>query len=179
MRTDWYYKTADGEFGPVAREHIETLARGGTLRPGDFVRLGANGLWLHPSDHFYSKTDAFTEARETERTAPEIPPPPGWDLWPPHPWTRYFAFTLEFTAFQIAACVVMFTLWTLIWGEPEMSVRIACGVVSLLLWMMAEAALIALFGTTPVKWLFGLRVQTIDGDTPTIAQAAGGRESNG
>lgn len=48
---------------------------------------------------------------------------------------------------------------------------IIAGIVLYLIWVPAEAVLISLFGTTPAKWLFGIRVAHPSGDLLPFSEA--------
>ena len=54
-------------------------------------------------------------------------------------------------------------------GESAFFVR--C-VASAVLWMLLEAFLLQMFGTTPGKWVFDIQLQTPGGDLPSYGQAA-------
>lgn len=46
MSPSWYYRCADGEFGPVSLGELRDLAGRGALVPGDQVRHGSGGPWF-------------------------------------------------------------------------------------------------------------------------------------
>jgi fumarate reductase subunit C len=81
-----------------------------------------------------------------------------------HPWRRLFARTVDICT----AGFVLFLLLIFAFGAtmPEQAAGFAkaienpiiASVVLYLIWLPAEALLLSLFGTTPAKWLFGIRV---------------------
>ena len=81
-----------------------------------------------------------------------------------HPWRRLFARTVDTcTAGFLLFLVLVFALSATM---PAQAVGFAkaienpiiAGVVLYLVWLPAEAVFLSLFGTTPAKWLFGIRV---------------------
>jgi uncharacterized RDD family membrane protein YckC len=94
-----------------------------------------------------------------------------------HPWRRLFARTVDI-------CTVGFVLFMLLIFAfsatmPEQAAGFAkaienpiiAGVVLYLIWLPAEALLLSLFGTTPAKWLFGIRVAHPAGDLLSFSEA--------
>lgn len=81
-----------------------------------------------------------------------------------HPWRRLFARTVDICT----AGFVLFLLLIFVFSAtmPEQAVGFAkavenpivASVVLYLIWLPAEAVLLSLFGTTPAKWLFGIKV---------------------
>lgn len=81
-----------------------------------------------------------------------------------HPWRRLFARTVDIcTAGLVLFMLLIFAFSTTM---PEQAAGFAkaienpiiASVVLYLIWLPAEALLLSLFGTTPAKWLFGIRV---------------------
>ena len=86
-----------------------------------------------------------------------------------HPWRRFFArtidlFTLGLLIFLIVAFLIGYLFPSLSNDVSKLlSNEIIAGLVLYLLWLPAEAAFISLAGTTPGKWLFGIRVFKVNG----------------
>jgi len=81
-----------------------------------------------------------------------------------HPWRRFCARTVDIcTAGLLLFLLLIFVLSATM---PEQAAGfskavenpIVAGVVLYLIWLPAEAVLLSLFGTTPAKWLFGIKV---------------------
>lgn len=94
-----------------------------------------------------------------------------------HPWRRFFARTVDmlFLAIPLYA-VLVFGLISVLPANAEKIVGtlgnpIAAAVLAYLLWVPIEAALLANFGTTPAKWVFGIRVLKVNGRKLTFAEA--------
>ena len=90
-----------------------------------------------------------------------------------HPWRRFFARALDYFIPGILLVVVLFLLF----GAPT-SEQLAAfeqgrqaggqsplvgSIILCLVWMPIEAFFLSLFGATPAKWLFGIRVAHPDG----------------
>ena len=94
-----------------------------------------------------------------------------------HPWRRLFARTVDICT----AGFVLFLLLIFAFGAtmPEQAAGFAkaienpiiASVVLYLIWLPAEALLLSLFGTTPAKWLFGIRVAHPGGDLLNFSEA--------
>lgn len=94
-----------------------------------------------------------------------------------HPWRRFFARTVDICT----AGLVLFLLLIFAFNAtmPEQAAGfakaienpIAEGVVLHLIWLPVDALLLSWFGTTPAKWLFGIRVAHPGGDLLTFSEA--------
>ena len=94
-----------------------------------------------------------------------------------HPWRRLFARTVDIcTAGLVLFMLLIFAFSATI---PEQAAGFAkaidnpiiASVVLYLIWLPAEALLLSLFGTTPAKWLFGIRVAHPGGNLLSFAAA--------
>lgn len=94
-----------------------------------------------------------------------------------HPWRRLFARTVDICT----SALVLFLLLIFAFSAtmPEQAAGFAkaienpiiASVVLYLIWLPAEAFLLSLFGTTPAKWLFGIRVEHPGGNLLSLAEA--------
>ena len=94
-----------------------------------------------------------------------------------HPWRRLFARTVDICT----AGLVLFMLLIFAFSAtmPEQAAGFAkaienliiASVVLYLIWLPAEALFLSLFGTTPAKWLFGIRVAQPSGDLLSFSAA--------
>lgn len=94
-----------------------------------------------------------------------------------HPWRRLFARMVDSTTGAIVMfMLLMFALSTTM---PEQAVGIIkaienpiiASIVAGLVWVPAEALLLSSFGTTPAKWLFGIRVVHADGSVLSFSES--------
>lgn len=88
-------------------------------------------------------------------------------LYAPCPWRRYAARWLDFTVYDliwnaIARCIFRMDLGSIVYANWLFSLfNTAVGV---LLMLLIEPVLLHFWGTTPGKWLFGLRIRTVSGE---------------
>lgn len=94
-----------------------------------------------------------------------------------HPWRRLFARTVDTcTAGILLFLVLIFALSATMPAQTAGFAKaienpIIAGVVLYLVWLPAEAIFLSLFGTTPAKWLFGIRVVHPGGDLLSFSEA--------
>jgi uncharacterized RDD family membrane protein YckC len=89
----------------------------------------------------------------------------------PHPWRRFFARHLDFLllASGVGVLVVLAGWENKLRGMNDYAVVAALFV----LWTICEATLLAVVGTTPGKFLFGLRIAREGGGRPGFLQSFG------
>jgi uncharacterized RDD family membrane protein YckC len=94
-----------------------------------------------------------------------------------HPWRRFFARTVDIcTAGFVLFLLLIFALSATM---PEQAAGFAkaienpiiASVVLYLVWLPAEAVFLTLFGTTPAKWLFGIRIAHPGGDLLSFSES--------
>ena len=94
-----------------------------------------------------------------------------------HPWRRLFARTVDIcTAGFLLFLILIFAFSATM---PEQAAGFAkaienpivASVVLYLIWLPAEAVLLSLFGTTPAKWLFGIKVAHPGGDLLSFSES--------
>jgi len=91
-----------------------------------------------------------------------------------HPWRRLFARTVDVST--LGFVLLMLLAFTIGATAPEHAERfgnalqnpIAAGVILYFVWMPAEVICLTLFGATPAKWLFGIRIVAVDGNHLSI-----------
>jgi uncharacterized RDD family membrane protein YckC len=94
-----------------------------------------------------------------------------------HPWRRLFARTVDtctvgFLLFFLLVFAIGATMPTQAAGFAKaIENPIIAGVVLYLIWLPAETVFLSLFGTTPAKWLFGIRVAHPGGDLLSFSEA--------
>ena len=112
---------------------------------------------------------------ESERMQPEAPSAPEEGKGQsntfldgkPHPWRRFFARVID----NCIAVISMFLLsFAVFYAVPE---KHATGLILFLIFfaLFAEALFLHRFGTTPAKWLFGIRVVHPDGKLLTLVES--------
>ena len=130
-------------------------------------------LWeTHPT---YDGLDA--EAWLNRSPAPEAASAQGWKsddvlYIAPHPWRRWLANDLDY---MLAGVIVLF-LRILVFrmpvaGDGGVILRWWNQIVTAVFAGVAEALLLCTIGTTPGKWIFGLRLRQRDGSRLSFSQA--------
>lgn len=89
----------------------------------------------------------------------------------PHPWRRYFARILDHTF--VAAAVWLLIVVVLRWRPAGEILNTVAGYASWFLLMPLEALCLSLWGTTPGKWIFGIRVEAAEGGNLSFSEALG------
>lgn len=79
-----------------------------------------------------------------------------------HPWRRFFARALDWGILGFLLGFLLFFRQT----SPLVGSIILC-----LIWMPIEALFLCLFGATPARWLFGIRVTHPDGTLLSFGEA--------
>ena len=94
-----------------------------------------------------------------------------------HPWRRLFARTVDtFTAGPVLFLLLIFAFSATMPVQAAGFAKavenpIVAYIVLYLVWLLAEALLLSLFGTTPAKWLFGIRVEHPGGNLLSFSEA--------
>lgn len=94
-----------------------------------------------------------------------------------HPWRRLFARTVDICTAGFALFLLL--IFAISATMPEQAAGFAkavenpiiASVVLYLIWLPAETLLLSSFGTTPAKWLFGIRVAHSGGNLLSFAEA--------
>ena len=118
------------------------------------------------------RTSVNTGAAAQQKTRPrhDPPPPKREDI---HPWKRFFARTVDL---YLAFLLLFFLAKLLPAHATEMLTRamrtpLFFFAPAALFWMLMEPVFLARYGTTPGKWLFGLRVQRASGGQLSFSDA--------
>ena len=94
-----------------------------------------------------------------------------------HPWRRLFARTVDICTAGLALFMILIFAFSATMPEQAAGFikaienPIIASVVLYLIWLPAEALLLSLFGTTPAKWLFGIRVAHADGNVLSFSES--------
>ncbi len=93
-----------------------------------------------------------------------------------HPWRRFFARTIDLF-FAVPLLIALHVILPLLFPSKASQIvgaltnPITAAVIIYWLWVPVEAALLATIGTTPAKWIFGIRVLKFDGRKLAFAEA--------
>lgn len=94
-----------------------------------------------------------------------------------HPWRRLFARMVDICTAGFALFLLLIFAFSATMPEQAAGFAkavenlIIANVVLYLIWLPAEALLLSLFGTTPAKWLFGIRIEHPGGNLLSLAEA--------
>lgn len=115
----------------------------------------------------------LAELEQGPREAPHVVPPAP-DRLPTvtHPWRRFFARSLDMTLYTFAVNAVrLLVLHDFSVGDRTLGANVLRWVLDLVLLFALEPLLLSKLGTTPGKWLFGLKVRTRDGNVLSYSDA--------
>ncbi|GAB4244344.1 MAG: hypothetical protein OHK005_09170 [Candidatus Methylacidiphilales bacterium] len=149
----WFLDQEGEETGPLSWTEIAARFRDGRANPSTLA--WREGL------------EDWTPANELEALEPLLWHPAGAWLPGPKPWRRFWARSVDFTIASLGAA----------FAAPAFDIQPgseAAGILFVMLVfgsMLAEAALLAAFGTTPGKWLFRTWVTDSAGRRPTFGRA--------
>ena len=90
---------------------------------------------------------------------------------PVHPWKRFFARTADLAILDM---VILFFVVVVLRVRPLNSIIytvLGLQIVMYLLWIPIEGLLLHYWGTTPGKWIFGIRVESANGGHLSISNA--------
>ena len=94
-----------------------------------------------------------------------------------HPWRRLFARTVDICTTGLALFLLLIFAFSATMPEQAAALTkgienpIIASVVLYLIWVPVEALLLSLFGATPAKWLFGIRVTHPSGEFLSFSEA--------
>jgi len=95
----------------------------------------------------------------------------------PDPWRRLFARHFDVLLWGVLIAIPIPLYFGDMSGKNEdflawiESYRLLVGPCIYIIWLPLEALLISKFGTTPIKWCFGISIRTRDGDKLTFSSA--------
>ena len=169
--------------GPFQPFRLTEMLEEGELTPLDAVWHEGMENWLPLKDTDSLRTVLRKGTAAPDSDAPALPPP----LPPGSPpaeltiallrlrralaWRRFFAKQIDLTlALTITAAAATALGWTDMWMIylPDSLLLILAPA---LLWIVPEAALLSLFGTTPGRMVLGVRVVDEDGKPPPFGRA--------
>jgi len=94
-----------------------------------------------------------------------------------HPWRRFFARTVDLLSLGLLILFLFSFLIGILFPQniggyvKAIENPITAGIFLYLLWLPVEAAFLAVTGTTPAKWVFGIRVLSIEGHKLSYSHA--------
>jgi len=113
---------------------------------------------------------ATLDAKKYQQARPALRPPESDRIrQAPIPWRRYFARTFDYELYTAAFTILLTLCFRFNLGEQNNVLWniMEWGVV-VLTFILIEPLLLHWFGTTPGKWIWGLRVEDCDGKKPAL-----------
>jgi uncharacterized RDD family membrane protein YckC len=180
---DWYYAIGDSKQGPVSEEKLMELVEAGFIGADTLVWSADLPAWTPlravreldtaPEPAAEVASGAFDQ-EFTQAPTPVAVPSPEEDT-EPHPWLRWLARIFDMwifaLAFGIGAAIVLEIT------APRLSEALfglddyVFGLIVLGALIPIEALFLSSHGTTPGKWIFGLRVMPVEGGKPSYTTA--------
>ena len=104
--------------------------------------------------------EAPPPAPTANRWLPELPPLPEGAVWAYNPWQRFWARCLDIILAELVVVTALALLFRIgpVTNETTL-VSIGTTVLTWVVVFLAEPTFLALWGTTPGKWLLGLRLE--------------------
>ena len=104
--------------------------------------------------------DTPPPAPTANRWLPELPPLPEGAVWAYNPWQRFWARCLDIILAELVVVTALALLFRIgpVTNETTL-VSIGTTVLTWVVVFLAEPTFLALWGTTPGKWLLGLRLE--------------------
>jgi uncharacterized RDD family membrane protein YckC len=173
---DWYYAIGRTRYGPLEERQLRELFVSGRIGPGTLVWSPDLEDWTPLSDvaEFASLLAAGPEPPADEETATLASPDAAEDARP-HPWSRWLARGYDSSIFSLAFGFVGI-------GALSLTVPAAAAwaaelpllvytVADVLVLIGLESFFLSVRGTTPGKWIFGIRVVPVSGGMPSFSVA--------
>lgn len=194
----WHYEKDNQPWGPLSEDEILILIREGSIDENTLVWAHPMAEWAPAASvealkhHFVSSPPQVPHAR-TELSIDPAPRTVNTGERGPtrtesaahpidedtvtvsqvQPWTRFFArqcdyLTFEFVVLELAlfSYLDVRTVLALSLGE-----LILISFIFKFLWVFFEALLLSMYGTTPGKFIFGIRIYDAEGETLTYGAA--------
>ena len=90
---------------------------------------------------------------------------------PTHPWRRYLARMIDYSLFNMVESFLLIVVFRIRPLNGFLYQFMNFAIVSHLLWIPIEGQLLHYWGTTPGKWIMGIRVESENGDKLTVSAA--------
>lgn len=125
----------------------------------------------------YEDLDAAYYLQELTRVRPAAPewtpqPVPEFrQITLTHPWRRYFAREIDMLILNLVKLFLLVVVFRIRPMNDWVYTVFGLIVCVHLLWIPAEALMLHYWGTTPGKWIMGIRVESVNGGTLTISDA--------
>jgi uncharacterized RDD family membrane protein YckC len=181
---DWYYAIGEAKQGPVGAEKMRELVETGFIGPDTPVWSPDLPAWMPLRNvgepWAITPSVAVLESEPEAQVAPADLPgdasgPADDESTEPSPWRRWLARWFDIWIFALVFAVVAFSALEI--TSPRLADALfetndaLFGLFVVAALIPIEALLLSSHGTTPGKWIFGIRVMPVEGGRPTYATA--------
>ena len=169
----WFYSEDGQQKGPVPEETLREMHRNGALKDDSLVWCDGMAEWRKISSlPGWDDSPYATPAMPAQ----DDPVPVNWDGYEAtgpqaRPWVRYWARTVDTLLAALFIGIPLFVIFPALQMVPNIIV----GMIVLACTLVSEPLLFVLFGTTPGKALFLVRVRNRDGSRLSFSHAFGRR----
>lgn len=153
------------DFSAALAEQIEVLEK----QIQDASRAKEVCAQIKDTGASYETLDAAHYLRELAH--PAQPVPEFRRITPTHPWRRFFAREIDFLLFDLLRVFLLVVVLRIRPINSALYTLTNLWIVVRLLWIPVEGVLLHYFGTTPGKWIMGIRVESVNGGHLTISGA--------
>ncbi|MCZ8512474.1 RDD family protein [Paenibacillus filicis] len=145
----WYYKKEEIS-GPCSIDEVHSLIAAGQINKHTLLRQGDSGDWLPAGSY-----EGLQFAEELKAYV--------------RPWIRFWARYLDslIWAFAVSLLLAAFSISMNLSGINEY----LFGVILLFLWIPVEGLLLSTIGTTPGKYVLGVKLRNADGTKISFSKA--------
>ncbi|MFT4553236.1 MAG: hypothetical protein ACI9S8_001874 [Chlamydiales bacterium] len=164
LKKKWYYIQKGKQLGPIPHEEIMDMLEMGSLDGEAYV-------WAESMEEWQKLKELSSFSKEVEEEPPEIAVIQKADEIPSvrhlasrgRPWVRYWARQLDLLFASMVMCAFIPTI-----TYENAGLFSFCMVLG---WVFIESLLLAIWGTTPGKWLLRTKLQKLDGSKISFPQA--------
>ena len=178
--TPWFVFKNDKQLGPIPEPDLASLVRQGKLPPETLVWSEGMTDWspisnvetFKPSLELVNPPVQFQSAQPSVQSPSAVasatsggetttrPVLEAGFAEEPHPWIRYWARYVDMNVMSLIVGVLL--------AASPPAAALALSFLSILAYPFVEALMFAMFGSTPGKWLMGIRVVRADGEQLTF-----------
>ena len=162
-------------FSEALTEQIRVLEK--QLRDADRAKevcidIRNTGTSFHDLDAAHYLKELSHASRPESKWKPQ-PVPEFSRRTPVHPWKRYFARCVDLSIMEILVLFIAAVLLRIRPINDFIYTVISLSIVIYLLWIPIEGLMLHYWGTTPGKWIFGIRLESANGGRLPISVAIG------
>jgi uncharacterized RDD family membrane protein YckC len=164
MHREWYYLQDEKQIGPVSEHKIRDMLRTEELSKDVYLWTESLDAWKKAKDiDLLTDKPTLSPDEIVVEDSKEDPVTVAVEEKTVRPWVRYWARQLDYLFAGMLVMLVVSPAYFL--GEASI------GLVSMIVWIFLEAALLATWGWTPGKYFLKVRVRDASGEKLSFTQA--------